>query len=151
VILQFIRIIPEGKMGVAHSPFGGTKMNYLLSSGINITNPTIKIALYPSVSQKLIQEIKILSRDGSQVNIKFQTVYRISPRWVTRLHKNVGPNYEDVLLKPEIESMIKVFIGMYNENEIRLISHDMLPILIMSHLNGPDGNSAIAIESSAWL
>jgi regulator of protease activity HflC (stomatin/prohibitin superfamily) len=113
----FISIYP-GELGVLWKRFGGTVLEKTYGEGLNIILPINKMYVYDVRVIELHNEIFVLSKDGMQVNIKVSSRYQIIQDKLTELHQQVGPDYQEKIIRPEIITAVRRVFGKYSLEEI---------------------------------
>jgi regulator of protease activity HflC (stomatin/prohibitin superfamily) len=113
-----IRIIPPGNVGV--QILFGKVNNKVLYEGLNFVNPLIEIyqanirtqnyTMSQGAEEGMQQSddaITILSNDGLNVNVDITILYRINPPEAPNIYRNLGPNYERVIVRPVVRTGIR--------------------------------------------
>lgn len=67
-------------------------------------------------STKYTLELK--TKDGQNISLDLTVIYALRPNEVPALHQQVGSNYEDQILLPQIRSEARLAIGAYSAEEI---------------------------------
>jgi len=62
--------------------------------------------------------LELKTNDGQNVQVDLTIIYAIDPNGVPVLHQQVGVNYEDQILLPQIRSEARLAIGSYSAEEI---------------------------------
>lgn len=90
-----------------------------LHEGVNFKIPYIeKIKKVNIKVQKSEETVESSTKDMQIINTTVAVNYRIKTDKASSLYKNVGNNYEDVILQPSIKESIKTAIAKYNAEEI---------------------------------
>jgi regulator of protease activity HflC (stomatin/prohibitin superfamily) len=113
----FVTVIPAGSAGVIWSGISGTRQNVIVAEGIHITLPWESIAIYDLRFQTIDSEITILSKDGLEVTVNVTTRYRPIPRELMTLHSEVGPQYAQTIVSPEVSTAVRVVAGQYEPEQ----------------------------------
>lgn len=127
--IRMIVIIPAGATGV-YSLFGKVGDNEL-SSGLHIINP------FGSVSKMSIQTeeytmsstaeegkvkgndaIKALTKEGLEVSMDITVLYHLDEKMASDVYKNIGANYDEKIIRPEIRATIREIVANYNAVDI---------------------------------
>jgi len=69
-------------------------------------------------TQLLSERNKIPTKEGLSVSLDVALLYRIDPKMAGELFKNVGTNYEKVLIEPEASSVIR---GLTSESDAKAL------------------------------
>ena len=62
--------------------------------------------------------LELKTNDGQNVEVDLTIIYALDPKNVPLLHQQVGSNYEDQILLPQIRSEARLAIGSYSAEEI---------------------------------
>lgn len=132
IVILFARviiIIPAGSVGV-YNLFGKVS-DRPLYSGLNFVNPlgsvekmdariqdyTMSIATNEGVKVG-DDSIYALSKEGLSVSLDITVLYRVSQEKAPVLFKEIGQNYSEVVVRPEIRSAIREVVANYDVKEI---------------------------------
>ena len=153
---QMFITIPAGHAGVMWWRFfGGTVTTWHFNEGTRIIPPWDKIAIYDLRLQKVPLEVDALASDGLVVTAEVTVQYRINPKTLGLLHKNLGPDYVETLLIPQISSHIREIIAthtaeaLYSEGRSSLQSEIMAAAksgIGMVDDNDPNSENYILLE-----
>jgi regulator of protease activity HflC (stomatin/prohibitin superfamily) len=117
LFLGSFRTIRSGEVGIKVR--FGKVVNSKTHDGVNFKIPVIEKIVKMNVQvQKVEVETSSASRDLQDVNMKLAVNYRIDASKATRLYKNVGTNYEEVVLQPAIQESIKAVTSKYTAEEL---------------------------------
>lgn len=96
--------------------FGGTQTApaSVRQEGIRAVFPWDRLYVYNARLQRIDETVKGLSIDGLDVTIKVFARFSVDARYVGYLHKAVGENYQDSLIRPALRVLVLKFIA---ENE----------------------------------
>lgn len=62
--------------------------------------------------------LELKTNDGQNVEVDLTIIYALDPALVPQIHQQVGVNYEDQILLPQIRSEARLAIGSYSAEEI---------------------------------
>jgi regulator of protease activity HflC (stomatin/prohibitin superfamily) len=111
--------IPPGHVGVYWIRFGsGTVLDRVLSEGVAYKYPWDKIYIYDARMQIANDTFDSLTTDGLSVAIDMSIRYRLIRQDIPLLQKNIGPDYLNTLLLPEINSWAREQISKYTPEEL---------------------------------
>jgi len=117
-INDILHIIYPGHAGVKWSIFHGTQVNYVYPEGFHLTWPANKMYIYDVRIQEISKELDVLSKKGLRVHLLFSIRFRPKYEYLGLLHQNIGMDYPDKVILPEIESVLRETIGTLNSDEI---------------------------------
>ncbi|UUX48457.1 prohibitin family protein [Nisaea acidiphila] len=109
--------VPPGSVGVMwYRFFGGTvtKPNTELREGIHFIFPWDKIYMYDARLQRINESVKGLSVDGLEITVDVSSRFVINRQYAGYLHKSLGPQYKETLMRPQLRTLILTYIS---ENE----------------------------------
>ena len=90
-----------------------------MKEGLNLKLPYIENIVKMSIKvQKTEIETSSASKDLQDVSTSLAVNYRVKSDMVVTLYKNVGKNYESIILQPAIEEAVKSVISKYNAEEL---------------------------------
>lgn len=120
LLLTCFTTIRSGEVGI-RVRFGKV-LDTPTSEGINFQIPFIeKIEKMNVKVQKTEVTTNSSSKDLQNVDISLAVNYRIDSKQAVDLYRNVGMNYEEIILEPAIEESIKAVTSKYTAEE--LITH----------------------------
>ncbi|PLX70430.1 MAG: hypothetical protein C0602_06355 [Denitrovibrio sp.] len=130
----FINIYP-GEAGVLWKRFsGGTEMDYVYNEGLQIIFPWDKMYKYDIRVQQYSYDFEALSKDG--LIIKFDLSVRFFPQRLNlpKLHKEIGPDYIEKVVKPEVQAHLRKVVANYTPEEIYTSEGYLLQIIIQGSM-----------------
>jgi prohibitin 2 len=102
--------VPPGHGAVVLAPSGVHPEP--LPEGVSSVPWFGEISLYDLRQQQLTVRFNALSHDGGLVTASASVVtYRIVPEELVALAREVGPQYAEVLVKPETEAAVRLIVG----------------------------------------
>ena len=122
----FLTIDP-GHNGVLFKRFGGgLDKEKVYSQGFHVVAPWNTMFIYDSRIQENFEEMNVLSKNG--LNIQVELSYRYHPisEKIGFLHDNIGPDYHDRILMPEIRSATREVIGKYLPEELYSVKREAI-------------------------
>jgi len=106
--------IHSGEVGVKYSPlFGGTVIGKTYSEGLHLLFPWDTMCIYDTRLQHDDIDIPVLSRGGLSVEMKVSVYYAPIAERLSELHRDLGPDYKDMLIRPIVASAIRNTVGSY--------------------------------------
>ncbi|KPA19022.1 membrane protease subunit stomatin/prohibitin-like protein [Candidatus Magnetomorum sp. HK-1] len=108
-----------GEAGVFWSRFfGGTNISYVYSEGIHFLFPWDKMYIYNIRIQEIKPEMDVLTKNGLQVHIRLSIRYAPESKLLGVLHQQVGFDYANKVIIPEIEAVLREIIGTLDAEEV---------------------------------
>lgn len=108
--------------------FGKVQGNYL-TSGLNFINPLVKVEMFDIRTQNYTMSgvhdqgdqagddaIRVLTHDGLEVVIDLTVLYSVLPSSATKIYREIGVDYKNVVVRPITRTKIRdnaVYYGSY--------------------------------------
>jgi regulator of protease activity HflC (stomatin/prohibitin superfamily) len=122
VIFFFNRIvisIHPGELGVLWRRLGGgTQIDTVYREGLHLILPINEMYVYNVRKQQFTDTIDVLTVDGLTVKVRYSTRYFLDKDTLPLLHQRVGPDYVNVVVRPEVRSVMRTVFGQYKPEEI---------------------------------
>jgi regulator of protease activity HflC (stomatin/prohibitin superfamily) len=135
----FISIEP-GHLGVMYRYFGGgTVTDRSYSEGLHVIAPWNTLTPYEVRLQVKEVQFAVLSEEGLSLDVKVSIRYHVRPAMVGFLHKDVGPEYYERLVKPEVQAHVRRTFGSRPAHEIYGSARDILQELAQVPVMGKVG------------
>jgi regulator of protease activity HflC (stomatin/prohibitin superfamily) len=115
---RMIYNIHPGERGVRWSRFGGTVLTRDYAEGLRLLPPWDEMYIYNVRVQEVHDTIIVLAANGLPITLNYSCRYRPDLNKLPQLHQTYGPEYVDVMVKPEIVSALREVIGNYRPEEI---------------------------------
>jgi regulator of protease activity HflC (stomatin/prohibitin superfamily) len=111
--------VHPGELGVLWRRLGaGTVIDTVYREGMHIILPINKMYIYNMRKQQFNETIDVLTLDGLNVKVKYTARYYLEKDTLPLLHQRVGPDYVNVVVRPEVRSVIRTWFGQYKPEEI---------------------------------
>lgn len=111
--------IPPGKKGVQFKRFaGGIKKDKIYNQGFHVVMPWNDMIIYDVRVNEGFEKMDVLSKNGLTIAVELS--YRFMPigEKIGYLHDEIGTNYVERIIKPEIRSATREVIGKYLPEEL---------------------------------
>lgn len=110
--------INYGEKGVLFRLISGMERNKVYDQGLHIVAPWNTMHIYDVKVQEANSVMQVLSRTG--LTIKMEVSYRYRPvlAEIALLHDEIGQNYHDRIIVPNIRSVCREVIGKYLPEEL---------------------------------
>jgi regulator of protease activity HflC (stomatin/prohibitin superfamily) len=107
--------VPPGHLGVLWLRFfGGTVSGSGLGEGLQPIFPWDRVYIYDGRLQAHSETYDVVSKDGLSLQVEITFRWQPLASNLGGLHRDIGPNYLDVLLIPEIGSVTREVIARYD-------------------------------------
>ena len=111
--------IHPGELGVLWRRLGGgTVVHTVYREGLHLILPINRMYVYNVRKQRVSDSIDVLTVDGLTVHVEYSARYFPNPDLLPLLHQRVGPDYLNVVVRPEVRSVIRTVFGQYKPEEI---------------------------------
>ncbi len=122
----FLTIDP-GEKGVLFKRFGGgLQKDKVYSQGFKVVAPWNKMYIYDVRIQEEFGKMNVLSKNGLSIAVELS--YRFKPQAdkIGYLHDEVGKDYMNRIIRPEIRSATREVIGKYLPEELYSTKRDAI-------------------------
>ena len=134
-------VVPSGRAGVIYHLLGdGTDTKYVYDEGLGIKWPWDRIYLYDMRKQALNQTVYGLAIDGLSVRVDVTVLFHPYRATVGLLHKQIGEDYVERLVRPSAIEAVRNVIGQYGPYDLFQIDGDVLQDAILHHLRPSGGD-----------
>ncbi len=129
LLANMIVIIPAGETGVYHL-FGKVR-DKEVSSGIHLINPLASIRLMSIRTEQYTMSIvsgegqktgddsiEALTKEGLKVGLDMTILYHLVEDKASDVYRDIGMNYEEKIIRPEVRSAIREVIALYEAKDI---------------------------------
>ena len=127
--------VRAGQLGIHWSRFTGTRLDEVYKEGLRIIPPWDQLFIYNVRQQEMHDSITVLSSNGLPIWIKYSARYQPDVKQLGKLHQQFGPNYAEVLIRPEIVSGLRQVIGNYKPEEIYSRDEEGLNAEVLQSIN----------------
>ena len=120
--------IGSGEAGVLYKTFGGGVVTDKppLGEGFHIVAPWNKVYVYEVRRQELFEKMKVLSKNGLEIQIDASAWYKPDYDDLGKLHQEIGENYLNRIILPTIRSAARSVVGRYLPDELYSTKRDAI-------------------------
>ncbi len=112
-------VIHSGEAGVLYRIFrGGTVIERVFGEGFHIVRPWNKMYIYNVRIQTRLHDLTVITNKGLPITLTLAIRYRPQRELLGVMHREVGPNYVDTIIVPQIESVLRKNIGQEDPETI---------------------------------
>ncbi len=124
----------------------GKIVNSKLNEGLNLKVPFIEKIVSVNIKvQKSELQVEGSTKDMQTVNTTVAVNYRVDSEKADNLYREVGNEYEEVILEPAIKEAIKTAIAQYNSEEI-IVKRSEVSASCLDKISEKTGKYGIIIE-----
>lgn len=111
--------VDAGEAGVLWYRFGGgTVVDEVLDEGLHVIFPWDKIYIYSIRHQTVNDNLDILTSNGLTVHVEYAFRFAPEREFIGLLHKEVGPDYIERVVIPEIKSTTRKIVSQHTPEEL---------------------------------
>lgn len=77
-------------------------------------NPFAKLEEFSLMTENLFSSIDVASKEGLPITVQLNTIYKINTEQSRDIYINFRHNYEHILIKPYVESVLRDIISSYD-------------------------------------
>jgi regulator of protease activity HflC (stomatin/prohibitin superfamily) len=126
---MFILIRP-GQEAVIWKMFGGgTQTDVIYKEGLQIIWPWDKLYVYNVRIQQIPHEFDALSKNGLPIHFELSIRYQPVKETLPVLHQQVGPDYVEKIVKPEVQAQVRKIVANYLPEQIYTSEGYLLQII----------------------
>jgi regulator of protease activity HflC (stomatin/prohibitin superfamily) len=130
--------IHPGELGVLWRRLGGgTQIDTVYREGMHVILPINRMYIYNVRKQQFTDTINVLTVDGLTVTVRYSVRHYLDKDTLPLLHQRVGPDYVNVVVRPEVRSVIRSIFGQYKPEEIytsQKAIQERISVLSKAHL-----------------
>jgi len=111
--------IDSGEKGVLFKKFGGgLEKDVVYGQGFHIIAPWNDMFVYDVKIHETFEKMEVLSKNGLSIKIDLSFRYNPVEEKIGYLHDQIGRDYVERIIKPEIRSVTREVIGNYLPEEL---------------------------------
>lgn len=158
LLTQMIIIIPAGETGVYHL-FGKVR-DTEISSGLHLVNPFARITRMSIRTEEYTMSsvrsegkvqgddsIKALTKEGLNISLDLTVLYHLEEEKASNVYKDIGINFAQIIIRPEIRATIREIVATYNAVDIYAEKRSELTQEIQKRLEKVINPRGIIVES----
>ena len=124
ILAKSITVIPAGHVGVLE--LFGNVYDRSLPAGIHIINPLLKVHKMSVRTQQITEEANVPSKEGLIVNLDLSVLYSLDPKRAPEVYKTIGTNYVDVIVNPQLRSVVRGVTAGYEAKALYTAEREAL-------------------------
>jgi len=135
--------VPPGSVGVMwYRFFGGTVTTpgRELREGIHFILPWDKIYMYDARLQRINETVKGLSIDGLEISVDVSSRFVINSQYAGYLHKSLGPQYKETLMRPLLRTLILTYISENEASDLYSTRRERVQTIVQTRFQGKLAN-----------
>lgn len=129
---RVIITIGSGEAGVLYRRLiGGTIIDYVYPEGFYVIFPWDIMTIYDAREQLIKHEFDVLTNKGLPIHLKIAVRFHPQYDLIGVLHQQIGPDYVEKVIIPQIESVLRKNIGQYDPEDIYTNKQGILSRIIL--------------------
>jgi regulator of protease activity HflC (stomatin/prohibitin superfamily) len=117
ITLPACATIPAGRAGVVLRPNGVDSKP--LEEGVHLIGPLADVETYDQRAQEKNEDLDALSADGAMLEAQASVLtFHPAPTELVALAREVGPEYYQVLIMPEVRSALRRVLAAYRADQL---------------------------------
>lgn len=114
----FVTILP-GHVGVLYSwLLGGTRVEKTYGEGLAFKLPWNRIFIVETRVKRRDDEVLALSAESMELTVRMSTLYRALPDQAGRLLQELGPDYEERVIRPMAVGAVREAVARFDSTEL---------------------------------
>ncbi len=116
---RMFHIVQPGERAVIFKPYGiGLDVDNIKAAGLTVIAPWNQIITYPVKEQTREETMDVLDKNSMSINMDITVRFNPIYDKIGTLHQKFGKAYIDVLVIPEIRSVVRSITGRYTAEEL---------------------------------
>lgn len=117
--------VGPGQAGVLWRSTGGTDLEPV-TEGWHYVAPFNQLTIYDLRTLEHNEQLQVLASNGLQLGLDTSVRFHVVPKDVAALHREVGPDYYNVILGPVLRSQARRVVGRYTPEEIYSTKRELI-------------------------
>lgn len=138
--------VRSGELGIRWSRFGGTRLGVVYREGLRVIPPWDQLFIYNVRQQEMNDSITVLAKNGLPLRIRYSARYMPAPGFLAKLHQQFGPEYREILLRPEVVAGIRRVMGNHTPEEIYSRDEEWLNSEVMASIRQEIAQYPVRLE-----
>jgi regulator of protease activity HflC (stomatin/prohibitin superfamily) len=128
---QIVITINSGEGGVLYRRFFGTVTDKVYTEGIHVIFPWDTMYIYNGRIQTVLHDFDVLTNQGLPIHLSLAIRFRPEYDLLGLLHQQVGPDYINTIITPQVESVLRKRLSPYNPEDIYMNKNNILTQVVI--------------------
>ncbi len=128
---QIVITINSGEGGVLYRRFYGTETDKVYGEGLHAIFPWDTMYIYDGRIQTVLHDFDVLTSQGLPIHLSLAIRFRPEYDMLGLLHQQVGPDYINTIITPEVESVLRKRLSPYNPEDIYMNKNNVLTQVVL--------------------
>lgn len=147
VILFFNSITRVGTGHVGVLTLFGRVTGEVLPEGMHLINPLKANNEMSIQTQEIKESASVPSSEGLVMNLDTSLIYHLNPEKAAELYQKIGPDYEKVVIEPNLRAAIREATASHSANALYTGEREMVAKQIHDQLVGQLNQRGILVEN----
>ncbi|RJR45213.1 MAG: prohibitin family protein [Deltaproteobacteria bacterium] len=143
LVPSMVRMVPAGHVGVLVL-YG--KVHGVITEGVHLVNPLTTLELMSVRTKEVFEHAEAPSKEGLNVSLEVSCLYHLLPDQADRVYRQIGANYEDVVVKPQFRAAIRGVTVRHEAKDLYTSSRELIADEIAEDLAGDMRKRGIEVE-----
>ncbi len=143
VAISTAKIVPPGNVGVLVL-LG--KVYGTIGEGVHLVNPLASMELMSVRTKEDFEHAEAPSKEGLNVVLEISCLYHLMPDKADQVYRNIGPNYDEVVIKPQFRAAIRDNTVKHESKDLYTSGREMITTEIYADLVSDLKPRGIAVE-----
>jgi regulator of protease activity HflC (stomatin/prohibitin superfamily) len=135
---RMVLTIRSGEAGVLFRRFTGTETTRIYTEGLHVIFPWDIMYVYNTRLQTQERNFRTLTNTGLPLDLQVAIRYQPDIRLLAQLHTTVGPDYLNRVVIPEVEAVLRRFVGQYSPEEIYTTKRGLLDAIMINSITAAE-------------
>lgn len=144
VLMSMVKIVPPGHVGILIL-FG--KVHDSITEGLHLVNPLVSMELMSVRTQEIFEHAEAPSREGLNTVLEVTCLYHLIPEEAVRLYRQIGPNYKEIVVKPQFRAAIRGVTVRHEAKDLYTSSRELIADGIFQDLSTELKKRGIEVET----
>jgi regulator of protease activity HflC (stomatin/prohibitin superfamily) len=128
---QIVITINSGEGGVLYRRFFGTVTDKVYTEGIHLIYPWDTMYIYNGRIQTVLHDFDVLTNQGLPIHLSLAIRFRPEYDLLGLLHQEVGPDYINTIITPQVESVLRKRLSPFNPEDIYMNKNNILTQVVI--------------------
>ena len=144
VAVSTAKVVPPGNVGVLVL-LG--KVYGTIPEGVHLVNPLANMELMSVRTKEVFEHAEAPSKEGLNVALEVSCLYHLKASEAADVYRQVGPNYEEVVVKPQFRSAIRGITVSHEAKDLYTSSRELIANEIFQDLEANLGKRGMVVET----
>ena len=144
VAISTAKVVPPGNVGVLVL-LG--KVYGTIPEGVHLVNPLASMELMSVRTKEVFEHAEAPSKEGLNVVLEVSCLYHLIPDKADQIYRSVGPNFEEIVVKPQFRSAIRNNTVKHESKDLYTSGREVITNEIFSELVGDLKPRGIVVEA----